>query len=63
MTLRSFDKRVQVLEQRTGGAGFACILQRVGEKKEEAVARWEGENGPVGERSGFIIRLVAAAGC
>lgn len=61
MTLRSFDKRVQVLEQRTGGAGFACILQRVGETKTEAVGQWEAEHGSIGDRQAFVVTLVSAA--
>lgn len=62
MTLRSFDKRVQVLEQRTGGAGFACILQRVGDTRAEAIARWEAQHCPVGDRQTFIVALVLAVG-
>lgn len=59
MTLRSFGRRVQVLEQRhVAASGFACILQRVGQTREEALATWEADNGPVGERQAFLIRLV-----
>lgn len=53
-----------IFRQAPAGAGatnrgvFACILQRVGEAKAEAVALWEAQHGPVGDRQGFIIRLV-----
>jgi hypothetical protein len=53
-------ERLSRLEQATGGfVGGVFIRAKPGEASNEACARYEAENGPIGDRMAVILRSVS----
>ena len=55
--------RVADLEQRMiPSAGWVRIIQHEGQTRDEAIAAWEAERGPVGDRNIILKQYVSPAG-
>jgi len=59
--MKHLERRLNALERRTSGPPIVCVLRKNHEAKEDALARWERDNGPVGERQVILVTLVDAA--
>lgn len=57
---RNMDKRVVELERRHGGSPILVMLCDKHETSEARIARWEMENGPVGDRHALVVNFVDA---
>ena len=56
------ERRLRALEGPKTSAAIACILMRDGESVDNAQMNWERDNGPIGDRQPWIVRLVKPVG-
>ena len=59
--MKHLERRLNALERRTSGPSMVCVLRKDHEAQEDALARWERDNGPIGERQVILVTLVDAA--
>lgn len=58
--MKSLEKRIETLETLDCGKSFVVLLQQDGEAKEDVLARWERDNGPVGKRQALVVMFINA---
>ncbi len=60
--MKPINRRVDALEKRANGGGNVLVLfVEKNETSEQRLARWEAENGPVGDRHVLAVNFVDAA--
>ena len=60
MITRVLDKRLKQIEGRHSGSPILVLLVEKGESSEECRARWERQNGPMGDRHVLCVNSVKA---
>jgi len=58
--MKHLERRLELLEARLPSSGIVVIRQRSGEDPEDVEARWERENGPIGDRHALVVLFVKA---
>lgn len=60
MTARALEKRLAALEGRSGASPIIVIVNKDRLEQQAAIARWEAENGPLGDSHLLLVDFVDA---